>query len=109
MAWLQEKLTPNLPLHLTIMYGDQPRFNLALNETNVHHWLRVALQLYYQMFQYVLYDIIKSTKADTVDSLPAVRGQSVLRLPPYHPELTWGLVKNWVVHRICHLDLMMFK
>jgi transposase len=57
------------------------------------------------MFKTELYELIKLKtshfKCYKVDNAPAKHGHSVLRLPPYHPELNptekiWALVKNWV-------------
>ncbi|KAB0805352.1 hypothetical protein PPYR_02322 [Photinus pyralis] len=60
-----------------------------------------------KMTKLELYEVIKrhrsqsDTKKYTVDSVLAAHGHSVLRLPPYHPELNpieriWAYIKQWV-------------
>lgn len=57
------------------------------------------------MFKAELFEIVKLNmpkfKTYKIDFILEEHGHSVLRLPPYHPELNpieliWGLVKNWV-------------
>ncbi|CAF4956641.1 unnamed protein product [Pieris macdunnoughi] len=84
--WIKEKLLPNLP----------PQSVLVIDNASYHNKKNTKP---------ILYDIIKKNKPNHVefvlDKILEGQGHSVLRLPPYHPELNliellWGIIKGKV-------------
>lgn len=115
MKWVQTQLIPNLPEN-SVLVVDNAAYHNVLVEKNVTsgskksemiHWLQEKnIQFDESLTKPELYDIIQQNKFRfpvryKLDELMESHGHSVLRLPPYHPELNpiekiWATVKNWV-------------
>jgi len=112
MKWLQEKLIPNLESKSVIVVSSTSYHNVQLNrhptsnarKAEMLFWLdKHCIQHNSDMTKAELYDLIKMHKPQyetfVIDCLLADHGQTVLRLPPYHPDLNpieqiWGIVKT---------------
>jgi arsenate reductase-like glutaredoxin family protein len=114
MKWLEEKLIPNLEPNSVLIIDNASYHNVTVlpnptsswKKANMQQWLNergIPFELHETKPE--LYSKIKLHKPVhklyAVDSLMAHHGHSVLRLPPYHPELNpiekiWAQVKNYV-------------
>jgi hypothetical protein len=112
--WLREKLIPNLPPNAVVVIDNAPYHNVLeekcpnSNSTKVKmmNWLSEKNIPYSpEMFKPELYALIKIHKPHyqkyRVDKIMASYGHTILRLPPYHPDLNpietiWAQVKQWV-------------
>ena len=115
--WLKTQLIPNLPPSSVLVIDNAPFHNVQLNpaptssskKQEMIDWLtRHGIPFTNSMYKPELYTIIKIWKPKykmyKVDALLAEKGHSVLRLPPYHPdlnpiELIWGSIKEHVAKR----------
>lgn len=117
--WLKEKLIPNLPPRSVLIIDNAPYHNVQ-NEKPPHSrsrrdqmisWLQKHLpenELKKINFSVLrnpeIYQIIlplKPAPSFKIDTLLAQNNHTVLRLPPYHPELNpieliWATLKKWV-------------
>lgn len=112
--WLIEKLIPNLPEKSVIVTDNAPYHNVQLNpaptsnskKAEMIDWLtQKNMSFSSTMLKPELYSIIKQNKDQhktyKFDFLLQQHGHTVLRLPPYHPdlnpiELIWATIKNAV-------------
>lgn len=112
--WLTEKLIPNLPEKSVLVIDNAPYHNVqskkcptsASTKSNMQEWLRSnRIPFDDSMLKVQLLQLISlhkpRNKEYVIDSLLQQHGHTVLRLPPYHPELNpieliWAEVKNWV-------------
>jgi len=112
MKWLQEKLLPNLESKSVIVVDSASYHNVHLNRHPTSNarkgemlfWLdERGIRYSSDMTKAELYDLIKMHKPQyetfAIDHLLADHGHTVLRLPPYHPDLNpieqiWGIVKT---------------
>ena len=117
MKWLTTQLIPNLPPHSVLVIDNASYHNVtvdknpttATSKKDMMQWLiHRNITFNDKSTKPELYEIIKRHKphhlAYVLDVEMAKYGHSVLRLPPYHPELNpiekiWALVKNWVASR----------
>lgn len=114
VKWLREKLIPNLPNNSVIVVDNASYHNATVEKTitlsnkkcELQQWLNEKNIFFSQSDTKVeLYSKIKQHRPQfkqyVADTLLAAHGHTILRLPPYHPELNpiekmWGIVKNWV-------------
>jgi transposase len=112
--WLQEKLFPNLKPSLVIVVDNASYHNIQINrhptsnarKAEMLFWLdKHGIRHSSDMIKVELYDLIKMHKPQyetfAIDGLLAKHGHTMIRLPPYHPDLNpiekiWGVVKNRV-------------
>ena len=117
MRWLQEYLIPNLPEKSVVVVDNASYHNVlaikhpssSAKKADMMSWLDERGVPYDADFiKPELYKLIKLHKPQHVeykiDPVFAQHGHTVLRLPPYHPELNpiekiWGIVKNRVATR----------
>lgn len=110
--WLKNKLIPNLPSHSVLVIDNAPYHNKKLrkvpNSTSrkaeMIEWLKSRnIPCTDDMYKAELYNLINLNKPlyeeYYFDSILQEYGHSVVRLPPYHPELNpmeliWARVKN---------------
>lgn len=117
MKWIKEKLMPNLEPRSVLVIDNAPYHNVQRDKAptskskkqEMKDWLtKHHIPFSEEMFVPELYKLITLHKSryyryvldDTVES----EGHSVLRLPPYHPdlnpiELIWGEIKNFVASK----------
>lgn len=115
--WLKTKLLPNLPPRSVLVVDNASYHNVRIEKdptsntrkNDMIKWL-VERNIAHDsaITKPELYEIIKAHKTAypkyKLDTLLSEKGHSVLRLPPYHPELNpiekiWATVKNWVAAR----------
>lgn len=115
--WLLEKLIPNLPPKSVLVIDNAPYHNVQKDKAPNSNsrksvmidWLR-SKNIYFDnnMLKPDLYNIIKvhkpTFKTYEIDEMLTQRGHSVLRLPPYHPdlnpiELVWASLKQYVAKK----------
>lgn len=117
LKWLKQQLIPNLPPNSVVVVDNASYHNTTVDKNitsstkknEMQQWLNEKnIPFRGNMTKIELYNLIKSHKPAykrfAADSLLASHGHSVLRLPPYHPELnpietTWAIVKNWVASK----------
>ncbi|KAG8227808.1 hypothetical protein J437_LFUL006222 [Ladona fulva] len=116
LKWVKNQLIPNLPPKSVVVIDNAPYHNVQLNRSpssnakkdTMKEWMDSRGQQYYSKETKIeLYEKIrrhKEARVFEVDRVFAEHGHSVLRLPPYHPELNpieniWGIMKNWVATR----------
>lgn len=115
--WVTEKLIPNLPAQSVVILDNASYHNVQLekaptsasSKNTMKKWLtEMKIPFHPDLLKTQLYDLIKlhkpRHKTYAIDKLLAEHGHSVLRLPPYHPdlnpiELIWSDLKNWVSSR----------
>lgn len=115
--WATEKLIPNLPPKSVVVIDNAPYHNKqkekmpvsSTKKEDMKQWLRLRnIPFGEQMLKPELYNIIKNHKPRykcfEIDELFIAKGHSVLRLPPYHPdlnpiELVWAALKVYVAKK----------
>jgi transposase len=122
--WFQEKLLKNIPENSLIIMDNAPYHNVLVEEAfpkKSHSVKRLREWLSNNEFPWTK-DMLKSELFDLcsrfavkpeflIDRIARKEGHSILRTPPYHPELQpietcWAIVKNYVAH---HNDCTMKK
>lgn len=111
---MQENLIPNLESNSVIVVDNASYHNVQTNrppttnskKCDMLSWLETRnVRHRAEMTKVELYDIIKMHKPQyesfAIDGLLAEHGHTVVRLPPYHPDLNpieqiWGIVKSRV-------------
>lgn len=114
MKWLKEKLVPNLAPNSVLVIDNASYHNVTVEPNPTFAWLKANMQKWLNerniLFEnketkvelYAKIQVHKpANKVYIIDRLLAEHGHTVLRLPPYHPELNpiekiWALVKNHV-------------
>jgi transposase len=114
IRWLKEKVIPNLEPNSGLVIDNAPYHNIQKdkaptsnsNKETMKNWFCVRnIPFCDNVSKEQLYEIIKAYKPKyktfLVDEIMAANGHTVLRLPPYHPdlnpiELIWADVKQWV-------------
>ncbi|XP_023720330.1 uncharacterized protein LOC111871440 [Cryptotermes secundus] len=112
--WLTEELIPNLPSKSVLVVDNAPYHNVQFNKVptsqttkaKMMEWLTVNNVPFHDgMLKIQLYNLIKAHKPlhknFAMDNIMAAYGHTVLRRPPYHPdlnptELVWADVKQSV-------------
>nr|XP_046471014.1 uncharacterized protein LOC124213606 [Neodiprion pinetum] len=112
--WLRSQLMPNLPPNSVVIVDNASYHNkqseLAptsnTKKSDMQKWLRDRdIQYRENMLKPELYNLIKLNKdlhkKFSVDNILAENNHSVLRLPPYHPdlnpiEMAWANIKGYV-------------
>lgn len=115
--WLIETLIPNLPTNSVVVLDNANYHNVrsvrypttSSRKLDMVEWLNGRNIAYDAKFtKPELYNLIKQHKPKyteySIDEIFANAHHTVLRLPPYHPELNpiekiWGIVKNRVASR----------
>lgn len=115
--WLKEKLIPNLPPRSVLVIDNASYHNVqcelaptsSTRKQEMMDWLqRKGIPFRTEMLKAELYELIKlhksSYKRYKVDELLSSYGHSVLRLPPYHPDLNaieniWAQLKDYVAQK----------
>jgi hypothetical protein len=100
MKWLQEKLIPDLEFRSVIVVDNASYHNVQLNRHPTSNarkgemlfWLdKRGIQYSSDMTKAELYDLIEMRKTQyetfATDCLLVEHGHTVIRLPPYHPDL----------------------
>lgn len=115
--WLQERYLPNLPINSVVIVDNASYHNVQVEKVpnmssrkgDMLSWLQhhnIAADS--KLYKAELYSLIKLHKADNIkyriDEIITKAGHTVLRLPPYHPDLNpiemiWGAVKNAIASR----------
>ncbi|XP_072377997.1 uncharacterized protein [Diabrotica undecimpunctata] len=117
MKWLKDKLLPNLPSNSVLVIDNASYHNVTLEKCPtsaskkdiMKKWL-TERNIFFDESETKpeLYSKVLIAKPKNpvyaVDQLLAQHGHSVLRLPPYHPELNpiekiWAILKNEVAAR----------
>ena len=117
IKWLRQKLIPNLPPSSVLVLDNASYHNIQLNPAPTSNSLKADMQKWLQdkgihfppyFTKPELYELVNNYKPKfityQIDSILSEHGHSVVRLPPYHPELNaiegiWALVKNWIASR----------
>jgi len=102
MKWMQEKLIPNLESKSVIVVDNASYHNVQLNrhptcnarKGEMLFWLdKRGIRYSSDMTKAEMYDLIKMHKPQyetfATDCLLTKHGHTVIRLPPYHPDLTF--------------------
>ncbi|XP_054281278.1 uncharacterized protein LOC128998948 [Macrosteles quadrilineatus] len=116
--WVQEKLSPNLKPRSVIIIDNASYHNVTLDKIPTKSSLKADMQAWLTqhnidftptMFKAELLNLIQQNKPPTRYSLDEIlegndSGHTVLRLPPYHPdlnaiELIWSQIKGYVAER----------
>lgn len=114
--WVTKQLIPNLPAESVLVLDNASYHNVKVEndptsgtrKAEMMKWLEARnINYHSSLTKPELYELIKKHKTETplkLDMLMASHQHSVLRLPPYHPELNpiekiWAIVKNWVAAR----------
>lgn len=115
--WLKEKYLPNLPPNSVIVLDNASYHNvhsekvpnMSSRKIEMIDWLKARnIGHDEKMYKSELYCKILDNKPDfikyKIDDVIKAAGHTVLRLPPYHPDLNpieaiWALVKNAVAKR----------
>lgn len=110
--WVRSRLLPNLPPNSVVVIDNAPYHNVQIDpaptsssrKADMTRWLTEhGIPFTDAMYKPELYSLIKMHKPYykmyKIDAIFAEAGHSVLRLPPYHPdlnpiELIWGLMKH---------------
>lgn len=121
--WVKEKLIPNLPSNSVVVIDNASYHNVQLNripnsnsrKADMTDWLtKNNIPFTSDMCKPELYRLIKLSKSRfktfKIDSVFAEHGHSVLRLPPYSPELNpiemiWALIKEYVAKKNVNFKL----
>lgn len=112
--WVKERLIPNLPPRSVLVIDNASYHNIEVDRAPTSNTRKATMVSWLvhrniphrdTMYKHELYELIKlhkpAHKSYVLDALMEQHGHSVLRLPPYHPELNtielvWAEVKNWV-------------
>lgn len=115
--WLKDKLIPNLPPNSVVVIDNAPYHNVKLNpaptsnsrKQDIITWLEEkGIAHNPAMLKLQLYQLVKDNRDKYIeykfDKLLTDDGHSVLRLPPYHPdlnpiELVWATIKGNVAKK----------
>lgn len=115
--WLEEMLIPNLPPNSVLVIDNAPYHNVQVEKCpnmgsrkqEMREWLRARnIPFTNDMLKIDLYSLIKVHKPQyktyEIDRIMAAHGHTVVRLPPYHPdlnpiELVWAALKQYVAER----------
>ncbi|XP_050508858.1 uncharacterized protein LOC126886060 [Diabrotica virgifera virgifera] len=115
--WLQEMLIPNLPPRSVLVVDNAPYHNvqaekcptMSSTKSVMKDWLIKRNPPFSEdMLKVDLYSIVQSHKprfkVHEIDRILGNSGHSVLRLPPYHPdlnpiELVWAALKKYVADK----------
>lgn len=115
--WIEERLIPHLPTNSVVVIDNAPYHNTQTNhaptsnskKNEMIEWLTFKnIAFDSSMLKPQLYQLIKRYKSQYItykfDEILRHNGHTVLRLPPYHPdlnpiELIWATVKNNVAAR----------
>lgn len=121
--WIKEKLLPNLPPQSVLVVDNASYHNVVSDpvpasnskKADMLAWLNKYNTSYPEKnIKPILYDIIKKNKSNHVqfvlNKILEDHGHSVLRLPPYHPELNpiellWGIIKGKVASQNVKFNL----
>lgn len=122
--WFQEKLLKNIPENSLIIMDNAPYHNVLVEEAfpkkshsvkRLREWLsNNEIPWTKDMLKSELFDLCSrfAVKSEfLIDRIARKEGHSILRTPPYHPELQpietcWAVVKNYVAQ---HNDCTMKK
>ena len=122
--WFQEKLLKNIPENSLIIMDNAPYHNVLVEEAfpkkshsikRLREWLsNNEIPWTKDMLKSELFDLCSrfAVKPEfLIDRIAREKGHSILRTPPYHPELQpietcWAIVKNYVAQ---HNDCTMKK
>lgn len=122
--WFQEKLLKNIPENSLIIMDNAPYHNVFVEEAfpkkshsvkRLHEWLsNNEIPWTKDMLKSEIFDLCSRFSAKPeflIDRIASKEGHSILRTPPYHPELQpietcWAVVKNHVAQ---HNDCTMKK
>jgi len=122
--WFQEKLLKNIPENSVIIMDNAPYHNVLVEEAfpkkshsvkRLREWLSGnEIPWTKDMLKSELFDLCSrfAVKPEfLIDRIARKAGHSILRTPPYHPELQpietcWAIVKNYVAQ---HNDCTMKK
>lgn len=112
--WIQEKLMPNLPEKSVLVVDNASYHNVQVDRApsssakkeDMQKWLtNHNIPFRADMLKIELLEIVRQNKDRyiryAVDDILAEQEHTILRLPPYHPELNsieliWAELKNWV-------------
>lgn len=112
--WIKHQLIPNLKPKSVLVIDNTPYHNKQVNPAPTSSWKKQDMQKWLtdngisyceSMLKPQLYSLIKLKKPQLkmykIDAVLAQHGHSVLRLPPYHPdlnpiELIWATVKDYI-------------
>lgn len=115
--WLRTKLMPNLPPNSVVVVDNASYHNKQLDaapssntkKADTQAWLRQkGIEFEESMLKPELYNIVKKYKDQfkkfNIDAILNEAGHSVLRLPPYHPdlnpiEMAWSQIKGYVASK----------
>jgi transposase len=118
--WLQEKLIPNLEPKSVVVVDIASYHNVQLNRHPTSNARKSEMLLWLDkhgtryssdMTKPELYYLIKMHKPQyetfAIECLLAEHGHTVIRLPPYHPDLNpieniWGIVKTKIASKKCY-------
>ncbi|XP_050516232.1 uncharacterized protein LOC126891099 [Diabrotica virgifera virgifera] len=124
--WLQDKLIPNLPPNSVLVIDNAPYHNvqtekcptMSSRKAEIQQWLTTRnISFTDGMLKFELY-IIKlhkpRFKTYEIDKVLEEKGHSVLRLPPYHPdlnpiELVWASMKQYVTEKNVSFDFKLVE
>jgi transposase len=124
VRWFQERLLPNIPEESVIILDNAPYHNVLTEETfpkkshsvkRLREWLSDnTIPWTHDMLKAELFELCSrfAPKPEfLIDTIAREAGHSILRTPPYHPELQpietcWAIVKNHVAQ---HNDYTMQK
>lgn len=117
VTWTKTQLIPNLPQNSVVVIDNASFHNVQVNKApnsnskkaDMTKWLdEHEIEYDSSLLKPELYELIKlhkdRYKIFVFDNLLHQFGHSVLRLPPYHPDLNpiemiWGIVKNFVAQK----------
>ena len=124
--WFQEKLLKNIPENSLIIMDNAPYHNVLVEEAfpkkshsvkRLCEWLSDnKIPWTKDMLKSELFDLCSRFAAKPeflIDRIARKAGHSILRTPPYHPELQpietcWAIVKNYVAqHNDCTMKKVM--
>ncbi|XP_060808779.1 uncharacterized protein LOC132903764 [Amyelois transitella] len=115
--WLRTKLVPNLPPNSVVVVDNASYHNKQFDaaptsstkKAEMQSWLRQkGIEFEESMLKPELYNIVKKHKEQfkkfNIDAILNEAGHSVLRLPPYHPdlnpiEMAWSQIKGYVASK----------